>query len=230
MTHTPPPSDISIAAIVARSWSQTRVLAGKGRDVSYEVRRIENDIELARSANNAGQLPVGFDWDADLALAADHHALNLRWLTMETSHNSVTAGFWRDLAQRQYEMSSALMLSGLNLIVAAHGAVAISALNAMMQERGAKYQVALICAIFGACVGLLLVTAGKILAIETLSHISNRISGRLLFPTSLRVRAVGKYVEKVSANKSIWMSRLIYGSLIWFVIYVFGVMMMIVHA
>jgi hypothetical protein len=65
---------------------------------------------------------------------------------------------------------------------------------------------------------------------EWLSGISNRITGRLVHrPTAVRLKAVAKFATKVSSQKMVWVTRLIYTSLL-FVVYIFAAMMLIVTA
>lgn len=78
-----------------------------------------------------------------------------------------------------------MMVNGV--IVAGHSAAAITALNALVSEHSDKYRVAMITTIISACLGITLVALGEILVIEWLSHISNKVTNKLAYPSPRRL-------------------------------------------
>lgn len=225
-----PPKEMSFITFVEREWDAMRPHAQKGRDVSLRISIVERELKKGRAALEAGELRAGLDWASDLTVAEDHHTLNLRWLAATNNNNSIAVQLWRDLAKKQSDLSTAMMVNGVNLIVAGHGAAAIAALNALVSEHGDRYRVAMITTIIAACMGITLVALGKILVIEWLSHISNKVANKLAYPSPRRLEAVGKYVERVSARPSKAATWLIYGSIIWFAIYIFFALVLILNS
>lgn len=226
----PPPPEISFFTFVVNEWEAFRPDVMNGRDVSHRVSLIERRLASGRAAQAAGKLANGWNWERDLTLAEDHHALLRRGRDAMEASNATGAQIWRDLAKRQSDLSTAMTVSGVNLIFAGHGAAAIAALNALVSERGEKFQAAMICMIIGGLIGLVLIAAGKIVVIEWLAHASNKTSSKLAFPNPRRVEAIGKYLERVSKRPAKVAELLIYGSIIWFVIYIFLAFVLVLHS
>jgi TRAP-type C4-dicarboxylate transport system permease small subunit len=225
-----PPKEISFVTFIEREWADFLPQAKKGHDVLHRISIIQRELAKGRKELADGQLRAGFDWERDLDMADELHALNIRWLNATKSNNEVLVDFWRTLAKRQTEISTNMMIGGINLIVAGHGAAAIAALNALVSERGAKFQAPLIWTIFAACLGVLLVAIGKILIIEWASTVSNKITGKLAFPTPRGLRAADKYVGKVSKKPAMHAPWFIYGSLGWFAFYIFFALILVINA
>lgn len=226
----PPPPEISFFVFVVREWEDFRPEVKKGKNVSHRVSLIDRRLASGRAALAAGKLVPGYNWERDLTLAEDHHALLRRGRDAVEASNSTGAQLWRDLAKKQSDLSAALMLGGVNLIFAGHGATAIAAMNALVSDRGEKFQAALGCLIIGGLIGLALVTCGKLIAIEWLSRVSSKLEAMLAYPNTARVRAAGKYLEKISKRPAKAAERLIYGSIIWFVIYIVLALVMVIHS
>lgn len=226
----PPPEEMSFVAFVNSRWNEMRTAALRNRDISFEAALIERRLAKGRAAQAEGNLLAGFNWEADLTTAEDHHALNLRWVNTISANYLASASYWKDIARRETETATAMMISGVNLIIAGHGATAIAALNALVSDRGDRFEPALMWTIFGACIGLMLAAAGKAYAIELLASTSNKIVSKLTFPSPLRVRAINKYMAKARSRPAQVISWLLYGSIGWFVFYVLVALLLIVNS
>jgi hypothetical protein len=226
-----PPSDISIYEDVREQWSLLEKKVLRGHEVAVDVLQIERAIGDCRKAYAGGTLRRDLDWDFDLELAERLHARHVDWMQRDTRTREDWRSMWLTHVQDSSNLTLNLAQHGIKFILVAHGATAIAALNAVVLEKGDRYRVALLVALFGASVGMAMVALGKIVSIERVGYFNGRVKGHLLRRKGWRsLKALHRYSDRYNSQYGRLANCLIYGSIIWMAVYFFSTLMLIVHS
>jgi hypothetical protein len=200
----------------------------QGIDVSLEVRAIQKELEEWRQAEREGKLKKEYDWDADLRMAESFHARRIAWMERDIRAREDWRTFWQSRISENSDFVRRMAQDGIKFILLAHGAIAVAALSALTSASSDRYKNALVCAMFGAAIGLALVAGGKIAIIESVSTFNENIKGRLINKRGwLSIQAFSRYGDIYFQKYARWAVRLIYGSLVWCSIYIFFCLMLL---
>ena len=223
-----PPENLSITFQIKCDWAALRRRVENNDDVSIQVVAITQKLVWCEAAHAAGRFTPEYDWTADLSSARLTHVQNLAWLDQTQANHAAYSAFWKDIAKRQYDFAEKIAFGGMNYILIGHGTVAVTCLNALVAGKAQVFPGALKTAIAGAVIGVLFIACAQLIAANSLSELSNRIMGRLVSrPSVRRLNALSRLSEKYKRKYSVWAERLIYASLITFVIYIAIALMLI---
>jgi hypothetical protein len=126
-----PPSNASFAVYVENRWIDIRSRVIRDVNVSVSIDQLQIFLKQGRAQLAKGELRAGFDWETDLALAEELHALNLVWRETVTGNNVKLADFWKVLAEKQSDLAERMTISADVTPVFYPGATGIrSSLNA----------------------------------------------------------------------------------------------------
>jgi hypothetical protein len=170
-----PPAEISFFEEIKRDWEPLPRRVMRGQDVAVDISVIQRKLDEGRHAYRSERLPKEFNWDLDLRRAERFQAERIAWVERDMRARDDWRGFWQARIKDNSELVSKLLQDGVKFILVAHGAVAIAALSALMAANTDKHRVTLLCALFGAAIGLALVAAGQITIIETVSAFNNKV-------------------------------------------------------
>lgn len=203
-----PPLELSIFKKVDDDWLSIRKQVDDNQNVSIAVATITQKLADVIADFKAGKLDTKHDWKRDIEKAQIRHSQWLAWLSDVEGIHAARAAHWKDITNRQYALAEKLMISGVNYIIAGHGAVAIACLNALVGGKNTAYSGALKVAIAGALIGLIVIAAAQVLAAEGLSHTSSVIQNRMIArPSRRRLNTIDRYSARMYRTKMKWVFR-----------------------
>jgi hypothetical protein len=124
------------------------------------------------------------------------------------------------VTERVEEYSEKLAISGMNLIVGFHGAVALGSIKILSEKNSATpYSVtAATVALFCAVIGIATFALGKLIAYHTSALMAGELRAKLINLKNTDFAELSVIVQAQNAP-NLWALRLIYGSLFWFIFY-----------
>jgi hypothetical protein len=146
------PEAVSVAKVVEKYWPTVIAAIFDGFPLEVHLEFVENTLVERERLISQGVLDSSFDWAADLAIARKKQADNLRWIPTHQATRLGYIDFWRTITGRIEEYSENLAISGMNLIIGFHGAVALGAIKILTEKESATpyavkaATVALVCA------------------------------------------------------------------------------------
>lgn len=130
--------------------------------------------------------------------------------------------FWREKLQRNDEFVYAVGRDGIKYSMISHATAAVICFQAFLSPESAKFRTALLVIMFCAFIGLAASAIGQIVLLESVSHFTDKVRGRLVRKKHMRFLAsIPVYGDRVMGASMKWSGRLIYGSVIWLGIYLF---------
>ncbi len=217
----PPPPELSLLAEVKYLWNPILKDAKAGSDVEFHISQVSQTIEQFETALNSGKLPPDYDWTTDIEKAHKYHDFYVSWVRSARADLEKWYAFWNDRLQTTQKFSLQLAQEGLKYILLLHGATAIACLNAITTNPKTEYKLALLTGMFGAVVGIGLLVIGQIILLNVTWSQNNRISGKLLLRKQwIRLRAISRWIHAKHARILILADIFIYGSIVWFGLYV----------
>lgn len=226
-----PPDDVSIYSQIDRMWTPLHRRIMEGKNVAHDVTRIERAIGEHRRLIDSGRLTKEIDWESDFRAAERFHSFNVSWMEHDITSRSEWISFWQTKLKDNSEFIFRLATDGIKFILITHGAVAIVAINGLVSNPKSQHRLVLLVSLFGAAIGLTLAAGGKIVLIESVSAFSEKIRGRLIHKKGWRsLRAIHRYSDRYFEKYARWGSWLIYGSIVWFVLYAFTCLLMLAHS
>ncbi len=226
-----PPDDLSIYRLAHEQWAPILREALHGRNTSPSIDRLGRFLAEHKDIINSGRLNPEFDWRRDLERAELLHESNCSWATHNRGLQSAWISYWNDQGKTATDFTLKITQDGLKYILALHGTSAIAALNALTNGKADQYKAALMTCMFGAVAGIVLLAAGQIILISTLAKLHGTLKSKLLHKTGWRtIASIGKYIERYFSPKIKAADWLIYGSIVWFCLYIATTLLLIAHA
>ena len=212
-----PPEDISYANDIGTRWKVITEEFLGGKSVTYEVGQVETIITHGLDDLRNNLLPKEFDWQYDLDVAGLLHRSHLIWMENVSSQLSKYSDYWKHSALNMREFGMRLGQEGIKYSFLAHGSIGLASFSAL---NNASLKYSAIVGIFGAIVGLLFLTLGCAVIIETAPYAASHIENRLLETLTYRKnRGLVRVLKKKINPKFSIANRLIYGSICWLIFY-----------
>jgi hypothetical protein len=214
------PDEVSISQIVVKYWPTAIAAIFDGYPLEGHLEFIENTIAERERLLSQGMLDASFDWAADVATARKKQAENLRWIPTHQATRQGYIDFWRSVTIRMEEYSEKLAMSGMDLIVAFHGAVALGAIKILTEKESVSTlsTKAAIAALPLSLIGIGLFGVGKLVAYHVTATMAGLLKSKLINPKNSDFAALGAIVLAQTKPNN-WARWLIYGSLFWFMFY-----------
>jgi hypothetical protein len=224
------PEEVSAAKLVEKYWPTVIAAIFDGFPLEIHLEFMENQLAERDRLISQGVLDSSFDWATDLANARKKQADNVRWIPRHQTTREGYIDFWRVMSERVEDYSEKLAISGMNLIVGFHGAVALGSMKILTEKNGApSYAItAATFALLSAVVGIASFAIGKLIAYHTSAQMAGQLRAKLINPKNTDFAELSAIVQAQSAP-NIWALRLIYGSLFWFLIYSIIVVLIILE-
>lgn len=217
-----PPDDLGVFAYVRDRWKIIEPRVKNGRDVTAEIQILDRFLKDQQTKFAEGKLLREYDWRLDIATAENFHARSVVWMGVDQKSRGNWVAFYDARSKETRTFALQMAQDGMKYMLAVHGATAVTALNAIVSGKSDPYRGALIFAMVSAVVGMFMVGLGQIIMMNVLSNQAATIAGRLTRSSSWRsLRALGRWQNRRAFRQQLRLSDfLIYGSVIWFAVYV----------
>jgi len=224
------PENVSVKALVEKYWPTVITAIFDGFPLEVHLEYVEKNLVERERLISLQMLDQSYDWAADLAGARKLQTDNLRWIPTHQATRQGYIDFWRSLTGRIEDYSEKLAISGMNLIVGFHGAVALGAIKILTEKAAATSTsiTAATIALFCAVLGIVLFAFGKLTAYHVSYNIAGQLRSNLINPKNSDFSKLSEIVAAQS-KPNFWAMRLIYGSLFWFLFYAIMVMIILVE-
>lgn len=231
MTQLPSvPEDVSALSFVKKYWPTVISAIFDGYPTEGHLSFVESQISQRKALVDQNMLDPAFDWAADLNAARSAQEENLRWIPTHQATRQGYVDFWRSATIRLEEYSEKLAISGMNLIVGFHGAVALGAIK-VLSDRGFVGKSVIEGATWAlpfAVIGIISFAIGKFLAFHESSKLASELKVKLINPKNTDFEELASLVQRtVPVNN--YATYLIYGSLFWFVTYSIVLMLILIE-
>lgn len=216
----PVPDNVSMVKMVERYWPTIIQAIFDGFPLEVHLEFVEKSLTDRETLVSQGALNLAFDWAGDVGEGRKKQAQNLTWIPTHQATRQAHIDFWRSVSESMWEYSEKLAVSGMNLIIGFHGAVALGSIKVLSEKNTTTPLateaafVALPCALFG----IALFAIGKLIAFHIASRLSANLKAKLINPKNSDFAELGKMVKNTAKPNS-WAMGLIYGSMFWFLAY-----------
>lgn len=216
------PAEASIQRTTSDRWWQINKIVFDGVPVEHEIKGIEEALLARKNLIESGGLQNSYDWKHDLECARYAHRFHLTNLEHVKSRRTKYLEFWQNWISESIGYFREVSLNGQKTIYLLHGAVAIGALNILVQKEQPSGQIILTAklAIIFSSLGILLAGIGQVISFYFGSEFVTRIRAKLASPIKwAKIRAFPRYIKRYG-----WLSefgdKAIYASIFWFGVYV----------
>jgi hypothetical protein len=163
--------------------------------VQADIRTIEEYLSERERLINSQALDASYDWAGDLRIARIHQQIGKDWLPHHQDIRDRYIKYWRDLVERSSTYQREMSLSGMKTLLLLHGAVALGALNAIIQNEAPQHVLlAARLALAFSLIGIFALGAGQVIGIYYSRAVSDAITRQVWTKTKWsKVRALSRY-------------------------------------
>ena len=179
----PVPEELRLVPVVEAHWREIEPRVEAGLAVAGALKLIDDLIDIRGKKIAAGGVDGSFAWEADLIEAKSIHSKNSDKLSDASALREKRLEWWNGYAENVTDLTDKIGLAGLNLIFAAHGAVALGAIKILSEnvEPSKTLINASKTALVISTIGLTLYVLGKFILFISASRLLNGLKS-MLYP------------------------------------------------
>lgn len=182
----PVPEEFRLVPVVEAHWRDIQPRVEAGLAVAGALKLVDDLIEFRSKKIAAGGLDGSVDWEADLIEAKSIHSKSIDRVSDELALREKRLEWWRGYAENVTDLTDKIGLAGLNLIFAAHGAVALGAIKILSENTDSSKSLISVSktALVISTIGLFLYVLGKFILFINASRLLNGLKSTLYSPDS----------------------------------------------
>lgn len=213
------PAAQSIKTAIDTQWRLIQQHIYNDLPFAFEIEQAEEWIALRAGEILSGRLGPQYDWQYDLDLANFAHRFNKHWVDHHRSVRADLRSYWLNWSGRTGSWLRDFAQSSLKSLLFFHGAVALGALNALVQHPNDQFTLAAKLGLLFPIIGIVTLAVGQIALFQFLAGTTNAIEGYAFGKAKWRrLIALGRYrTRRLRRLKMV--DYLIFGSTIWFCTY-----------